>query len=98
MFQLSQTHFLHDAFRINVFAESPLGFNESTMSVTSVFLSGPLPWAKFIETDEGKMSFVCRNWSKKITHSLAKAMRKSNKLVECGNGGSNTSSNVITCK
>lgn len=54
MFQLSQTHFLHDAFRINVFAESPLGFNESTMSVTSVFLSGPLPWAKFIELKKGK--------------------------------------------
>lgn len=58
MFQLSQTHFLHYAFRINAFGESPLGLNESrdqVMPAMSVFHSEPQPRAKFIELKKGKL-------------------------------------------
>lgn len=97
IFQLSQIHILHYAFRINVFCESPLGLNESwdqLMSVMSVFLSEPLAWAKFIELKKGKL--VLLEEVVKEQHTLAKSMGKWNKLVVCGNWGSNAGSNAIT--
>lgn len=58
MFQLSQTHLLPYAFKINILGESPLGFHASwdqLMSLTSLFPSKPLAWAKLKDLKRGKL-------------------------------------------